>query len=198
MAAITAVMVKELRDITGTGMMECKKALAESHGDMEKAVDILKQKGLAKAARRAGREASQGVIASYIHMDKLGVMVEVNCETDFVAKTDDFKTLARDIAMHVAAANPIYVTPGDVPEEVLNKEKNIYRAQIEGKPENVVGKILEGKVNKYYEEVCLTEQVFVKDPEGKKKVKDLITESIGRIGENILVRRFERFQLGEG
>jgi elongation factor Ts len=198
MAAITAVMVKELRDITGTGMMECKKALAESHGDMEKAVDILKQKGLAKAAKRAGREASQGVIASYIHMDKLGVMVEVNCETDFVAKTDDFKTLARDIAMHVAAANPFYVTPGDVPEEVLNKEKDIYRAQIEGKPENVVEKILEGKVNKYYEEVCLTEQVFVKDPEGKKKVRDLITESIGRIGENILVRRFERFQLGEG
>lgn len=198
MAAITAGMVKELRDITGTGMMDCKKALAEAQGDMEKAVDILKQKGLAKAAKKAGREASQGVIASYIHMDKLGVMMEINCETDFVAKTDDFRNFAKDIAMHVAASNPLYVTPGDVPEEIMNKEKEIYRAQITGKPENVVEKILEGKMNKYYEEVCLTEQVFVKDPDGKKKVKDVVTEMIAKLGENILIRRFVRFQLGEG
>jgi elongation factor Ts len=197
MTTISAHAVKELREKTGTGMMECKKALVESGGDIEKATDILRQKGLASAQKRLGRAASQGLIASYIHMDKLGVMVEVNCETDFVARTDDFRALAKDIAMHIAAANPSYVSPEDVPEDVLQREKDIYRAQITGKPENIVEKILEGKLQKFYEESCLLEQEFVKDPEGKTKVKDLITETIAKIGENILVSRFARFQLGE-
>jgi elongation factor Ts len=197
MAAITAGMVKELRDKTGAGMMECKKALAEAGGELERAVDLLRQKGLAKAASKAGRSASQGLIASYIHMDKLGVMVEVNCETDFVARTDDFKGLAKDIAMHIAASNPQYVTPEEVPGDVLEREKGIYRAQITGKPEAVAEKILEGKLNKFYEEACLTEQAFVKDPDGKRKVKEVVTEAVAKLGENIVIRRFVRFQLGE-
>jgi elongation factor Ts len=145
-------LVKDLREKTGCGMMECKKALTECGGDVEKAVDHLRKKGLAGAQKRAGRAASEGVIASYIHMDKLGVMVEVNCETDFVARNEDFKALAKDIAMHIAAANPAYVSPEDVPQDVMEREKEIYRDQIKGKPENIVEKILEGKLNKYYEE----------------------------------------------
>jgi elongation factor Ts len=197
MAEVTAGMVKELREKTGAGMMDCKKALAETGGDLEKAIDSLRQKGLASARKRAGRVASEGIIASYIHMDKLGVMVELNCETDFVARTDDFRELAKDIAMHIAAANPAYISPEDVPAEELEREKEVYRAQIKGKPENIVEKILEGKLKKYYEENCLLDQAFVKDPEGKKKIKDLVTDAMAKIGENIIVRRFARFQLGE-
>lgn len=195
--AITATMVKELREKTGVGMMDCKKALRESDGDFEKAVDFLRQKGLASAAKRAGRAASEGVIGSYIHMDKIGVMVEINCETDFVARTDDFKGLVKDVAMHIAAANPTYLSREDIPQDQLEREKEIYRAQVENKPANVIDKIIEGKIEKFYSESCLMDQVFVKDPDGKMKIKDLIVEKIAKLGENILIRRFVRFQLGE-
>ena len=198
MAEITAKAVNELRKQTGVGMMECKKALTEAGGDIEKANTLMRERGLATAAKKSDRTTSQGLIVSYIHMDKLGVMVEVNCETDFVAKTDDFQTLCKDIAMHIAATNPTCVRPEDVSAELLEKEKAIFKAQVEGKPENIIDKIIEGKVNKFYEEICLTEQVFVKDPDGKKKIKDLVTEAIARIGENIQINRFSRFQLGEG
>jgi elongation factor Ts len=198
MAEITATMVKELREKTGVGMMQCKKALADSGGDMERAIEILREKGLASAQQKAGRTASQGLIDSYIHMDKLGVLVELNCETDFVAKTDDFKTLIKDIAMHIAATNPMYLSPEEVPTEVIEKEKEIFKAQITGKkPDNIIEQILEGKLKKFYEESCLTEQVFVKDPDGKMKIKDLITEKVAKLGENIVIRRFARFALGE-
>lgn len=197
MAAITAEMVKKLRETTGVGMMECKKALSQANGDFDKATQMLREKGLATAEKRAGRSTGQGIIASYIHMDKLGVMVELNCETDFVAKTDDFRNLAKDIAMHIAAANPAYLNPEDVPAEIIAKEKEIFRAQVTGKPENIVEKILEGKIGKFYEDNCLIEQSFVKDPEGKTKIKDLISDAIARIGENIRISRFARFQLGE-
>jgi len=198
MAAITAKAVNELRQQTGVGMMECKKALTKADGDMEKAVTLLRESGLAKASSKSDRATSQGLIATYVHMDKLGVMVEVNCETDFVAKTDDFHTLCKDIAMHIAASNPTCVSPDDVPADLLEKEKAIFRAQVEGKPANIVDKIVEGKVNKFYEEICLTEQVFVKDPDGKQKIKDLVTQAVAKIGENIKINRFARFQLGEG
>ncbi len=198
MAEVTATMVKELREKTGVGMMQCKKALTESSGDMERAVEILREKGLASAQKKAGRAALQGLVASYIHMDKLGVLVEVNCETDFVAKTEDFKELAKDIAMHIAAANPTYLTPEEVPDDVIRKEKEIARAQISGKkPDHIIEQILEGKLKKFYDENCLTEQAFVKDPDGKLKIKDLITGKVAKVGENIVVRRFARFALGE-
>lgn len=197
MMAISAEMVKELREKTGAGMMECKKALEESNGDFEKAVTVLRQKGLASASKKAGRTASEGIISSYIHMDRIGVLVEVNCETDFVARTEDFRSLVKDIAMHIAAANPVYISREQVPEEVVEKEKEIYRAQISGKPAQVVEKIIEGKLEKFYNDTCLLDQVFIKDPEQKLKVKDLITEKIAKLGENIVVRRFARFQLGE-
>lgn len=197
MAEITASSVKELREKTGVGMMECKKALTECGGDLEKSIDHLRQKGLASAQKRAGRTASEGIITSYIHMDKLGVLVELNCETDFVARTEDFKALAKDIAMHIAAANPSYVSPQDVPQDVIEREKEIYKGQVQGKPANIVDKIVEGKLNKFYEDSCLLEQAFIKDPEGKKKVKELITETMAKTGENLVLRRFARFQLGE-
>jgi elongation factor Ts len=196
--SISADVVKELREKTGAGLMDCKRALAESSGDMEKAIDVLRQKGLASAAKKSGRTASQGLIGSYIHMDKLGVMVEVNCETDFVARTDDFRELVKDIAMHIAAANPVYVSREEVPAETLEREKEIYRAQVTNKPPQVVEKIIEGKLDKFFSDMCLLEQVFIKDPEGKKKVKDLISDKIAKVGENVIVRRFARFQLGEG
>ncbi|MEW6740555.1 MAG: translation elongation factor Ts [Nitrospirota bacterium] len=195
---VTADKVKELREKTNAGMMDCKKALSESGGDMEKAIDILRQKGLATAAKKAGRSASQGLIDSYIHMDKLGVLVEINCETDFVAKTDDFKGLVRDIAMHIAAANPTYVSREDIPQDVIEREREIYRAQVTNKPPQVVEKIIDGKLEKFFSDTCLLEQVFIKDPEGKQKIKDLITEKVAKLGENIVLRRFARFQLGEG
>lgn len=196
--AITAELVKALREKTGAGMMDCKRALEETGGDMEKAVEYLREKGLAAAAKRAGRTAAEGVIESYIHLGgKLGVLVEVNCETDFVARTPEFREFARDIAMQVAAANPQYLTREDVPAEVLNKEKEILRAQAlnEGKPEKVVDRIVEGRLEKFYSENCLLEQPFIKDPD--KKVRDLLAEKIARVGENIVIRRFVRFQLGE-
>lgn len=197
MTVISADMVKELREKTGAGMMDCKKALEESNGDFEKAVTVLRQKGLASASKKAGRTASEGLISSYIHMDRIGVLLEVNCETDFVARTEDFRNLVKDIAMHIAAANPVYISREQVPAEVIEKEKEIYRAQITGKPPQVVEKIIEGKLEKFYNDTCLLDQVFIKDPEQKKRVKDLITEMIAKLGENIVVRRFARFQLGE-
>ncbi len=196
MTTISAELVKNLREKTGAGMMECKKALTGSNGDFEKAVDLLRQKGLASAVKKAGRTASEGLIESYIHMGKLGTMIEVNCETDFVAKTDDFKELAKDIAMHVAAASPLYLTREDVPQEVLEREKEIYKAQVAGKPAQVVEKIIEGKLEKFFSDTCLVDQIFIKDPDQKKKVKDLVTEKIAKLGENIIIRRFARFQLG--
>ena len=197
MTTISAELVKNLREKTGAGMMECKKALTESSGDFEKAVDLLRQKGLASAVKKAGRTASEGLIESYIHMGKLGTMIEVNCETDFVARTDDFKELAKDIAMHIAAANPLYLTREDVPGEVLEREKEIYKAQVAGKPAQVIDKIIEGKLEKFFSDTCLVDQIFIKDPDQKKKIKDLVTEKISKLGENIIIRRFARFQLGE-
>ncbi|NPA15063.1 MAG: translation elongation factor Ts [Deferribacteres bacterium] len=194
---ITSQMVKELREKTGAGIMDCKKALQEAGGDMEKAIDILKKKGIAKAEKKASRVTKEGIIGSYIHMGgKIGVLVEVNCETDFVARTDEFQQLVKDIAMQIAAMNPKYVSVEDVPEDVLEREKAIYREQAleAGKPEHVVEKIVEGKLKKFFEEVCLLEQPFIKDD--SKKVKDLITEAIAKIGENIKVSRFVRFQVG--
>ena len=197
MTTISAELVKNLREKTGAGMMECKKALTESSGEFEKAVDLLRQKGLASAVKKAGRTASEGLVESYIHMGKLGTMIEVNCETDFVAKTDDFKELAKDIAMHIAAANPLYLKREDVPQEVLEREKEIYKAQVAGKPAQVVEKIIEGKLEKFFSDTCLVDQIFIKDPDQKKKIKDLVTEKIAKLGENIIIRRFARFQLGD-
>lgn len=194
--AITAQMVKELREKTGAGMMECKKALEASGGDFNKAIEFLRQKGLTTAQKKASRSATEGIITSYIHMDKIGVMLELNCETDFVAKNEEFRQLAKDIAMHIAASNPQYIKSQDVPEEVVEKEKEIYRAQITGnKPPQVVEKIVEGKLEKFFEEMCLLEQPFIREPE--KKIKDLITEKVAKFGENIIVRRFVRFQVGQ-
>jgi elongation factor Ts len=197
MTVISADKVKELREKTGAGMMECKKALTESGGDFEKAVTILRQKGLASASKKAGRTASEGIIGTYIHMDRIGVLIEVNCETDFVARTDDFRALVKDIAMHIAAANPSYVSREDVPANVIEAEKEIYRSQVTGKPPQVAEKIVEGKLEKFFGEACLMEQIFIKDPEQKLKVKDLVVEKIAKLGENILIKRFARFQVGE-
>ena len=197
MKKISAEIIKDLREKTGAGMMDCKKALTEGNGDFEKAVAILRKKGLSTALKKAGRIASEGLIESYIHMGKIGVMVEVNCETDFVARTDDFRELAKDIAMHAAATNPLFLSRDDVKEDVIEREKEIYRAQVTDKPPHVVEKIIEGKLEKFYTETCLLEQLFVKDPEQKLKIKDVITEKIAKLGENIILRRFVRFQLGE-
>lgn len=197
--AVTASMVKELREKTGAGMLDCKKALDESNGDINKAIEILREKGLAAAANKSGRVATEGVCEAYIHAGgRIGVLVEINCETDFVGKTDQFKELARDIAMHIAAMSPRYVRREEVPMEDLEKEKEILRAQAlnEGKPEKIVDKMVEGRINKYYEEFCLMEQSFVKDPD--KTIETLLKEKISTIGENISVRRFVRYELGEG
>jgi elongation factor Ts len=197
MTAISTEMVKNLREKTGAGMMECKKALTESNGDFEKAIDVLRQKGLASALKKSGRTASEGLIYSYVHMGKIGAMVEVNCETDFVARTDDFKELVKDIAMHIAAATPLYLSRDGVPQEILKREKEIYRAQVTDKPPHIVEKIVEGKLEKFYTDTCLLDQLFIKDPEQKKRIKDIISEKIARLGENIIIKRFVRFQLGE-
>jgi len=194
---ITSQMVKELRDKTNAGMMDCKKALTETDGDMEKAVDLLRQKGLAVAAKRADRETKEGVIECYIHAGgKLGVMVEVGCETDFVAKTDDFKAFAKDIAMHIAAVNPVAITRDDVPAELVAREKEIYVKQAldSGKPEQIVEKIVTGKIEKYLAEICLLEQKFVKNPD--LSIQDLLNELVAKMGENISVKQFSRFQIG--
>ncbi|HAI51801.1 MAG: translation elongation factor Ts [Limnochordia bacterium] len=199
MAEITAAMVKELREKTGAGMMDCKKALLETKGDMDAAVDYLREKGLAAAAKKAGRIAAEGLVTSYIHMGgRIGVLVEVNCETDFVAKTEEFAQLAKDIAMHIAASKPEYVSRDEIPESVLEHERSIYRAiaRNEGKPEHIIDKIVEGRLEKFIQEVCLLEQPFVKDPD--LTVGDLLKEKIAKIGENIAVRRFVRYERGEG
>ena len=195
---ITSAMVKQLRDKTGAGMMDCKEALTASEGDFEKAIDYLRKKGMSAATKRSSKAAKEGVIFSYIHMGgKIGVMVELNCETDFVAKTADFQSLAKDIAMHVAAFNPLYLKPEDVPADALEREKDIYRSQAatEGKPEKIWEKIIEGKLKKYYEDVCLLNQKFIKDMD--ITVGTQISNMMAKTGENIVLRRFARFQLGE-
>jgi len=196
---VTAEMVKELRERTGAGMMDCKKALVAADGDIEKAIDELRTKGLASAAKKASRVASEGAVTSYIHAGgRIGVLVEVNCETDFVGKTAEFKQLAYDIAMQIAASNPDYVSREDVPEQVITHEKEVLKAQAleEGKPEKVIDKMVEGRLEKFYKERCLLEQPFIKDPD--KTVQELIHEHVARIGENINVRRFARYELGQG
>lgn len=199
MAEISAALVKELRERTGAGMMDCKKALAEVSGDMEKAIDFLREKGLSAAAKKSGRITAEGLVESYIHGGgRIGVLVEVNCETDFVAKTDQFKALVRDIAMQVAASKPEYVSREEVSAENIEKEKEILAAQAanEGKPEKIIQRMVEGRIEKFYKEVCLMEQPFIKNPD--VNVGQYITENISKIGENISVRRFARYELGEG
>ncbi len=196
---ISAKLVQELRTATGAGMMDCKKALAESEGNLEKAVELLRKRGLATAAKKSGRVTSEGLVASYIHGGgKLGVLIEVNCETDFVARTEQFQQLVKDISMHIAASNPTYLKREDVPADVIAKEREIYRAQLaeSKKPENVVEKIIDGKLEKFFSEVCLNEQPFVKDPD--RTVQQLVTDAIAKLGENLNIRRFVRFVLGEG
>lgn len=196
--AITAKDVKELRDRTGAGMMECKAALAETNGDQEKAIDLLRAKGAAKAAKRSSREASEGAVGSYIHMGgRIGVLVEVNCETDFVARNEEFQKLVRDIAMHIAAASPTAVRREDIPADEVERERAVYREQMKesGKPEKIWDKIVDGKLEKFYQEAALLEQPFVKDPD--LTVGQLVTQAGAKTGENIVVRRFTRFALGE-
>jgi elongation factor Ts len=192
---ITATLVNTLREKTGAGMMDCKKALVEANGNLDEAETILRKKGVASAAKKAGRAANQGLIESYIHLGgKIGVLVEVNCETDFVAKTDDFKAFCKDLCMQVAAAGPLYVSRDQVPEAEVAKEREIAVSQVAGKPPAAIQKIVEGKLEKYYQTICLLDQPFVKNPD--VTVKDLLTERIAKLGENMLVRRFARFQLG--
>lgn len=196
---ISAKLVKELRERTGAGMMDCKKALIETGGDLDKAIDFLREKGLAAAAKKAGRTASQGLVESYIHGGgRIGVLIEVNCETDFVAKTDDFKVLVRDLAMQVAAARPEYVTREQVPAATIEHERSVLRSQAlnEGKPEKIIDKMVEGRLEKFYKENCLLEQPYIKNPD--VNVQSVVTETVAKIGENIVVRRFARFELGEG
>ena len=195
---ITSGMVKELRDKTGAGIMDCKEALTASEGSIDDAVDFLRKKGLQSAAKKSARTTSEGLIESYIHTgNRLGVLLEVNCETDFVARTDDFQTFVRDLAMHIAASNPLYIAKDDVPEEALEKERSILEEQAKqaGRPEQVIPKIVEGRLQKYYEEHCLLEQPFVKNPD--ITVDEMLKEQIARVGENITVGRFTRFMLGE-
>ncbi|MBW2442752.1 MAG: translation elongation factor Ts [Deltaproteobacteria bacterium] len=198
MTTINATMVKQLREKSGAGMMDCKQALVECDADIDKAIDFLRKKGLATAQKRAGRAMTEGTIQSYIHMGgKLGVLVEVNCETDFVAKNEDFVQFAKNIAMHIAATNPLGVRPEDVPEETVQRERDIYQAQAAetGKPENVITKIVDGKINKFFKENCLLNQPYVRDPD--LTIEDVLNELIAKIGENITIKRFVRFQTGE-
>jgi len=196
---ITTAMVKELRQATGAGVLDCRKALEASAGDFESAVVALREKGLAAAAKRAGRQASDGRVEAYVHLgDRIAVLLELNCETDFVARTDDFKMLAHDLALHIAFAAPRYLAREDVPGEVVERERAVYRAQAleEGKPERIVDRIIEGRLEKFYQQVCLMEQPFVKDEE--KTIQELIGDAIAKLGENVVMRRFVRYQLGEG
>jgi elongation factor Ts len=196
---VSAASVRELREKTGAGIMDCKKALAECGGDLEKGADYLRQKGLAAAAKKVGRVAAEGLVGAYIHAGgKIGVLVELNCETDFVARTPEFQALLKDLAMQIAAANPRYINAADVPQAELEKEREIYRQQSleSGKPEKVIEKIVEGKISRFYSEVCLLDQPFIKDPD--QKVGDVIREAVARLKENIQVRRFVRYHLGEG
>lgn len=195
---ITAGMVKELREKTGAGMMDCKKALTDADGNMDKAVEALREKGLAAVAKKAGRIAAEGIVESYIHGGRIGVLIEVNSETDFVAKNEEFRTFVKDVAMQIAASNPQYVSREEVPQDMIEKEKDILRKQAlnEGKPEKIVDKMVEGRIEKYYKEVCLLEQDFVKDPD--MTIRQLLTEKIAKIGENLSIRRFARYEVGEG
>jgi elongation factor Ts len=196
----TPELITKLRSMTGAGIMDCKAALVESKGELEKAIQYLREKGIASAVKKAERAATQGLVASYIHAGgKLGVLIEVNCETDFVARTEDFQALVKEISMQVAAANPLYVKREDVPIEVIDKEKEIYKVQLkeEGKPEKVWDKILEGKLEKFFSQVCLLDQPYIRDTSGKEKVKGILTAAIAKTGENIVVRRFSRFRVGE-
>ncbi|MCL2767322.1 MAG: translation elongation factor Ts [Synergistaceae bacterium] len=198
MAEISANTVKELRERTGVGMMDCKAALAETGGDIEKAIDYLREKGIAKAAKKASRSAKDGRIFSYIHnTHKIGTLVEISSETDFVAKTDEFNELGKEVAMHIAAANPLYLRPEDVPQEDIEREKAIYRQQLldEGKPADRIEMILEGKIRKFFELTCLVEQAYIRDTD--KKINDLVVENIAKLGENIVIRRFARYAIGE-
>ncbi len=201
MAEITASMIKDLRERTGAGMSDCKKALVETEGDADKAIEYLRKKGLAAAAKKAGRVASEGTIASYLHGGgRIGVMVEVNCETDFVGKSEDFLGFARNVAMQICATSPQWVAREDVPASVIERERAVLleRAKQSGKPEAVIGKVVDGQLNKWMTEVCLLDQIYVKDPEGKKTISVLLAELVGKIGENIKIRRFTRFEVGEG
>src|SRR5207253_7194853 len=201
MAEVTSAMVKDLREKTGAGMMDCKKALVESSGDVDKAITWLREKGLATAGKKAGRSATEGAVGSYIHLGgKIGVLVEVSCETDFTARNEKFQALVKDIAMHIAWGNPEYLRREDVPPDVIEREKKIHRAQLleQGKPEAMLDKIIPGKLDKFYKERCLLEQSFFRDPDGKRSVQDEINAAIAVIGENMQIRRFARFVLGEG
>ncbi len=195
---ISASTVKDLRERTGAGMMDCKKALVETNGDIEKAIDLLREKGLSKAAKKSGRIAAEGLVEAYIHGGRIGVLVEVNSETDFVAKTDEFKQFVKDIAMQIAASSPKYVSREEVPEEEIAREKEVLTQQAinEGKPEHVAAKMVEGRLEKFFEQICLLDQHFIKDPD--VKIKDLLNEKIAKIGENLKIRRFSRFEVGEG
>jgi elongation factor Ts len=202
MAEITAAMIKDLRERTGAGMSDCKKALSEVDGDMEKAAEYLRKKGLAAAAKKAGRAATEGLLHSYIHNGRVGVMVEINCETDFVAKTDDFKNFVKDVAMHIAGASPVplYVSDAEVDPAAMEKEREILvaKAKEQGKKDEIIGKIVDGQIAKWKKDVCLLDQVWVRDPEGKKTIGALLTDLVAKLGENIKIRRFIRWELGEG
>ncbi|MBV8227762.1 MAG: translation elongation factor Ts [Verrucomicrobia bacterium] len=196
MAEVNPALVKQLRDKTNAGMMDCKKALVESAGDLNKAEEILRKKGIAGASKKASRSAKEGVIASYIHLQgKVGVLVEINCETDFVAKNENFRDFVKDITLHIAAAHPLYVSRDQVPAEILEREREIYRAQVVGKPPNVVEKIVEGKLEKFFSTVCLLDQAFIKNPD--QTINDVVALKIAELGENIVIRRFTRYAVGE-
>jgi elongation factor Ts len=196
MAEVNPTLVKQLRDKTNAGMMDCKRALVESDGDLSKAEDILRKKGIASASKKASRTTKEGVVASYIHLQgKVGVLVEINCETDFVAKNDNFRDFVKDITLHIAAAHPLYVSREQVPAPLVEREREIYRAQVTGKPANIVEKIVDGKIDKFYSNICLLDQAFIKNPE--QTIKDLVALKIAEIGENIVIRRFARYAVGE-
>jgi len=196
MSDVSPTLVKKLREKTNAGMMDCKKALVEAGGDLEKAEDILRKKGIASASKKASRSVKEGVVASYIHLQgKVGVLVEVNCETDFVAKNEIFREFVKDLTLHIAAAHPVYVVRDEVPEAVVEREREIYREQVKGKPANVVEKIVDGKLEKFYGSVCLLDQAFIKNPD--QTIKDLVASKIAELGENIVIRRFARYAVGE-
>ena len=196
MAEVNPSLVKRLHDKTNAGMMDCKRALVESDGDLSKAEDLLRKKGIASASKKASRTAKEGVVASYIHLQgKVGVLVEVNCETDFVAKNDNFRDFVKDITLHIAAAQPLYVSRDQVPPESVEREREIYRAQVTGKPANIVEKIVEGKIDKFFSSVCLLDQAFIKNPD--QTIRDLVSLKIAELGENIVIRRFARYAIGE-
>ncbi|MBS7530441.1 translation elongation factor Ts [Hazenella sp. IB182353] len=197
--AVTAAMVKELREKTGAGMMDCKKALTETDGNIDKAIEVLREKGIAKAAKKSGRIAAEGVVESYIHSGgRIGVLLEVNCETDYVAINDEFRAFVRDVAMQIAAMNPRYLNSDEIPADVVEKERQVLREQAlqEGKPENIVDKMVEGRLSKHFKEICLLDQAFVKDPD--KTIDQMVKEQIAKLGENISIRRFTRYEMGEG